>query len=354
MDGADMKVDHVKWNWLESLMEMIPANYLLIFYIVFILLFSLYFIFSRNVILFEWNNNILHMKQSLAESFLIPYLMAGLIYFCRKARDLSKYIDYLYENYRNNLFDRIDGAITGNRGYFLLLEFSFLMPFIIFSWGQWPYSNWERGNTWAFALDIFNYFLSFLILILISQLLWLMANVIWSISKFGLCSRSISISFDVVFISIKLNPLKNFFKIFILYYFLAIALIIYTYESPSGKMSIEPIFFGLLLAMGGLLFFAGLKIIQDIIDYHVEKRLSMLDYRRAQRERILANIISREDIKEENDSIECISKAIEIIQRERDYVIQFNKDAGNASSVGLFVSSIIIPLLTLLEKLKLI
>lgn len=157
-----------------------------------------------------------------------------------------------------------------------------------------------------------------------------------------------------MFISIKLNPLKNFFKIFILYYFLAIALIIYTYESPSGKMSIEPIFFGLLLAMGGLLFFAGLKIIQDIIDYHVEKRLSMLDYRRAQQERILANIISREDIKEENDSIECISKAIEIIQRERDYVIQFNKDAGNASSVGLFVSSIIIPLLTLLEKLKLI
>jgi hypothetical protein len=354
MDGADMKINQEKWNWLESLVDVIPINYLLIFYIDFILLFSLYLIFSKNVILFEWNDNTWHITQSLAESFLIPYLMVGLIYFCRRTRDIFKYIDYLYGNCGDSFYNRIDGSLTGNRSNFLLFEFSLLIPFIILSWGQWPYSNWEKGNPWALGLDIFNYFLSFLILALISELLWLMFNIILSFVYFGLSSRPISIAFDIAIVNLRLNPLKNFFIIFILYYFLAVTLIIYTYASPSGKMSFEPLYFGMLLVMGCLLFFAGLKFIQDIIDYHVDNRLSILDNRRAQQEQILTKMISSEDIKEESDRIECISNAIEFIQRERDYVLQANRSTYNVASIGLFVSSFVIPLLTLLEKLELI
>lgn len=349
---AQMENDQARWSWLEAVMEKIPVNYLLVSYILFILLFSIYYLFSRNVFWFQWHE--VHILQSLAQCILIAYLIAGLIYLSERTRYTFKQIDLLYGNFKNEYFNRIGARITGLKGYHLLLLLSVVVPFIAISWGQFPYYQKESYNNWALGLDLYNYLLSFLILALLTELLWLMANIVWSINEIGCASESFSMVGDIFGIGMKLRPLRNFFLVFIVYYFIAIALVIYTYLSPSGEISYEAIYFAVLLVMGAILFVAGLEAIQRIINCRAENELDILNKRRDDQHKLLINIVSSGDSGQKVGEIESVSKVLDIIQKERDNLLQVNRRAYDIASISLFITSFLIPLLTLLEKLELI
>lgn len=350
---ARNKIRRARWNWLEVLIERMPVNYLLASYLLFILLFFIYYLFNLIVIVFQWQNNMWYVLQSSAQCFLIAYLMAGLIYLSEMTRETFKHIDQLYGNLQEEFFDKIEERVTGARNYHLMLLLSVVAPFIIMSWGQLPYYEWEPDN-WALALDIYNYVLSFLILALLTELLWLMANIVWSINEIGCVSGNFSAAFDVFGIGMKLRPLRNFFLIFIVYYFIAIALVIYTYVSPTGDISYEPIYFAVLLLIGGVLFVAGLEAIQRIINCRVENELDLLNKRRDEQHRRLFKSVSSGNSSEKTGEIEFISRVLDIIQKERESLLQINRRAYDIASISLFISSFLIPLLTLLEKLGLI
>lgn len=339
------------WNWAESIAGRISANYLLVSYLLLISLFFIYYLFSRKVILFQWH--IWYVLQILSQCLLIPYLIAGLIYLSEKTRSTFRHIDHLYGNRNNEIFDKIETKVTRDRGYHLILLVSITAPFIIISWGQWPYFQWEP-DMWSLGLDIYNYVLSFLILALLTELLWLMINIVLSIYDIGCSSAAVSTTSDVFGIGLKLRPLRNFFLIFIIYYFIAIALVICTYTSPEGKLPYEVMYFGVLLAAGVLLFVAGSEAIQGIISCRVEGELDKLNKRRDEQHQLLVKAVSSENSTEKTSEIGNISIVLDIIQKERDSLLQVNRRAYNISSVSLFISSFLIPLLALLEKLGLI
>lgn len=344
---ATMEIKQVRWNWPEVVIGKIPANYLLVSYLLFILLFLIYYLFSFRVFWFQWH--VYHVMQSLATSLLIVYLLVGLIFLSEKTRATFKHIDLLYGNHNDDYFAKIESRITGGSGYHLLLLLSLVAPFIIISWGQWPYYQLQH-NPWARGLDIYGYLLYFLILALLTELLWLMANIVWSINEIGCASGAFSASIDVYGIDMKLRPLRNFFLMFIVYYFIAMALVIGTYISPSGQIPIEPIFFGVLLIVGVVLFVAGLEAVQRIINCRVESELNILNKKRNEQHQSLIDIVSRDCNKKAGD-IENISKVLDIIQKERESLLQVNRRAYDIASLSLFISSFLIPLLTLLEKL---
>lgn len=344
-----MRIKQPRWNWLEAVIDRIPANYLLVSYLLFILLFSIYYLFSWRVFWFQWH--IHHALQSLAQCLLIAYLINGLIYLSEKTRGTFKYIDLLNGNLKNEYFARIEARVTGARGYHLLLLLSVVASFIVISWGQWPYHQREPYNNWAWGLDIYNYLLSFLILALLTELIWLIANIVWSTNEIGCVSVAFSMAGDVFRISMKLRPLRNFFLIFIIYYFIALALVIYTYVSPTGEMSYEPVYFGVLLGIGGVLFVAGLEAVQRIINCRVENELDILDKKRDEQYKLLAKATSSGNSSGKAEEIEYISKVLDIFQKEREIILQINRRAYDVASVSLFISSFLIPLITLLEKL---
>lgn len=356
-----MGAKRVNWSWLEALMERIPAHYLLASSLLFILLFSIYYLFSWNVTLFKWliriEDESIHVvyyemryiSQSLAQSFLVPYLIAGLIYLSEKTRETFRYLDMLFENPKKDCYGRIEASVIGAKGYHMLLFLFVITPFMMISWGQWDYHYRDPGN-WAWGLDIYSYLLSFLILALLTELLWLMGNIVWSVNEIGCIPGELSESINVFGIGMKLRPLRNYFLVFIVYYFIAMALLIYTYISPSDKMTIEPIYFGVLLVIGGMLFVAGLETVQRIIDCRVENELDILNNRREKQDHRLIEIVSSGNPSEKVSEVEYISKVLDIIQKERDSLLQINRRAYDVTSVSLFISSFLIPLLTLLEK----
>lgn len=346
-----MKNKRPGWNWVEWIIGRIPANYLLVSYLLFVLLFFIYYLFSLKVILFQWNK--WYILQILAQCLLIPYLIAGLVYLSEKTRVTFRHIDHLYGNCDEEFFRKIESRVTGTRGYYLILLVSVLGPFIIISWGQWPYFQWEP-DSWAWRLDLYGYMLSFLILALLTELLWLIASIVLSINEIGCISDAVSEMSYVFGLELKLRPLKNFFLIFIIYYFIAIALIIYTYTPPEGKLSYEAIYFGVLLAVGVVVFIAGLEAIQRIINCRVEGELDMLNKRRDEQHKLLVKVISSDNSAEKAAEIGYISNVLDIIQKERDSLLQVNRRVYDLSSVSLFISSFLISLLTLLDKLGLI
>jgi hypothetical protein len=356
-----MQVEQARWNWPEALMERMPANYLLVSYLLFILLFAIYYLFSWQIFSFNWlirTEHVLvyemrYISQSLAQSVLVPYLIAGLIYLSGKTKDTFRYVDLLHGDSQNDYFDRIEARVTGAKGYHLLLFLSVVVPFAMISWGQWDYHQREDGY-WAWGLDIYSYLLSFLILALLTELLWLMANIVWSVNEIGCTAGVFSKSVDVFGIGMKLRPLRNFFLIFIVYYFVAIALIIYTYLSPSDKVSFQPIYFTVLLAVGGVLFVAGLEAIQRIINCRVENELDSLNRKHAEQDKRLMDVVQDEEDDRTAGEIDCISNVLDIIRKERESLLQVNRRAYDVASVGLFISSLLIPLLTMLDKLGLL
>ncbi|WP_348528851.1 hypothetical protein [Methanothrix sp.] len=348
--GLKMENKQAMWNWPEVMLRRIPANYLLVSYLLFILVFLIYYSFSLRVFWFQWH--IYHILQSLATSLLIAYLLAGLVYLSEKTRRTFKYIDWLYGSHKEDYFAKIESRVTGGLYYHLLFYLSLLVPFIVMSWGQWPYYE-RQEDIWARGLDIYGYFLYFLILALLAEVLWLMANIVWSVNEMGCSSSAFSAAVGVYGIDMKLRPVRNFFLIFIVYYFIAIALVIGTYISPSGQISIEPIYFGVLLAMGVVLFVAGLEAVQRIINCRVENELDILNKKRNEQHQALVNIVSSGSAEKAKD-IENASKILDIIHKERESLLQVSRRAYDIATLSLFISSFLIPLLTLLEKLGLI
>jgi hypothetical protein len=356
-----IKAQQPKWNWLEALMERIPVNYLLISYLLFIVFFAIYYLFSWQIRVFHWlirKEDVSvyltwYISQSLAQSILVPYLTAGLIYLSGKTKETFRYIDKLHDGPQNYYFNRIQTRVIGFRGYHLLLFLSVVVPFIIMSWGRWDYHQKAYGN-WAWGLDIYSYLLSFLILALLTELLWFMANIVLSVNEIGCMADIFSKSVDVFSIGMKLRPLRNFFLIFIVYYFLAITLIIYTYLSPIGEVSFEPIYFAVLLALGAILFVAGLEAIQRIINCRVENELDNLNKKHAERDRRLMDVVFKDEDDKKASEIDSISKILDIIRKERESLLQIKRRAYDVASVGLFICSFLIPLFTMLEKLGLL
>jgi len=268
-----------------------------------------------------------------------------------KTRDTFLYIDQLYDNCEDNFYNRLREKFTGSHWYHLLLISTVLVPFLIIGWNVWPYGNLSPDSKWAWILDIYGYIILFFILILFSELLWLIINIVWALNDMGCKSRILPIKIDVFSLGMKLRPIRNFLLMFVVYYFISIAIAISTYIGPTRKFSYETGFFIVLLLFGIALFFAGMEAIQRMINCQVESELDVLNKKRDEQHKLLIDIISGEDRPGKTEEIDSISKILEILQNERDSLMQTNRKAYDITAIGVFIGSILIPLLTLLEKL---
>jgi len=343
-------MEYTSWNWLEAVFKRIPLPYSLVSYFVFIIIYSIYWLFSTKVYWFEWH--IFHNFQSLVASILIAYLLIGIKFLLDKTRDTFQYIDLLYEDREINFYAIFKDRYTRSLLYRMLVILSVIVPFIILSWNALPYHAGEPHNVWAIGLDAYGYTLLFLILLLLSEMLWLIVNVVWSLNEIRCISKAISSKVNVFGIEMKLRPVRNFLLIFVIYYFFALALAISTYLGPTNKFPYEIVFFSVLLFFGIVLFFAGLEAIQRLIDCHVENELDNLNKKMEEQHRLLMDSVSKGGYRENKDEINYISGNLEIFRKERDSLIQINRKAYDLTAIGAFIASFLVPLVTLLENIR--
>jgi hypothetical protein len=344
------KMKDKSWNWLEWTFRIIPMPYPVASYLVFIIIYLIYWLFSTKVYWFEWH--IFHNFQSLVVGTLIAYLLIGIKFLLDNTRDTFRYIDHLYEDQKISFYTNFQNRYIGSIWYHMLLILSVIVPFVVSSWNSLPYHTQEPDNLWAIGLDVYGYTLLLLILLLFSNLVWLIVNVVWSLNEIGCISKAISAKVNVFSIEMKLRPVRNFLLIFVIYYFFALTLTISTYLGPTNKFPYEIAFFSVLLFFGMVLFFVGLEAIQRIINCRVENELDILNKKMEELHMQLMDAAAKGGYSENKDEINYVSSNLEVFRKEKDSLIQINRRAYDLTAIGTFIGSFLIPLVTLLENIR--
>ena len=136
-----------------------------------------------------------------------------------------------------------------------------------------------------------------------------------------------------------------------MYYFVGITLGIISYITPLKTLRLENAFYIILLLVGFIYLFKCLRYMKAILSYWVRYETSIIDDMCLKQHQIFMNIVSKESYDNKKNDIEEISAALDALYKDRERITQINKLGYNFKEFTIYIGSIILPILTLVEQL---
>lgn len=349
--------ERLSWNWIEDLSKKIPIPYPILWLIVGSIIFVIYLIFMFGNIDedFYWD-----FYYSIDLSFLcilIIYLLIGNQYLINKMRINFLELQFISgsEKYTCELNDQLENNFTKSKIFYFILLIVMCAPIII-----------DLGRVYVLKenilfsnniLNYYNYSIFFLVLYLLATILWIIINV-------SLMFNQIERDPYINFIKIDLfnvdkigglGQIRDFTLELLLYYSIGISLTILSYIDPTEFKTVfyEIMFLIFLLLAGVIPLVVGLESIQKIFRNKMEEEIASINEEYQKQYKILAEIISNNG-KTNNEDLDFVSKSIEWLHKERAEREKVLIDNGNKYSFTARIAtltSLILPLLTLFEKL---
>ncbi len=342
------------WNWVERLFKRISMPYPFASVIIAFIFLLIYVIFSLKVSIFRIEDNYVEIAPMCV---LIAYQLAGIQYLLNNIRKtLSELKPSESERICiDNPYSRFEQRLTGSYWYYATVVI-ILVPFILidirdFLWGHPLFTEFEP-TIWSSALDVYNYMFSYLNNLLFSISLWIIVNIAWMLNELGEGANILLVKMDVLNADKigGLRRLKDSIIKIIIYYFLSIALMIASYVTPSQFIRSESMVYMLFLLAGILLFFVCFESIRDILSGRISIYMDDINTKYETINKMLLSKISRGNYNDK-DKIEFLSTSLEILNHERDRLLQINT-GYEFTTLGTFISSLLIPVLTLYEKVS--
>ncbi len=234
----------------------------------------------------------------------------------------------------------------------MLLEFSRFWRWRI-SIGPTPthFYLFVPSNQWALALDIYNHIIGYLVLFLLAIIVWRVINLIEIVN---VLDSNTSISVDIFHVDEMggLRPLRNFILIVVSNYFIILTLAIISYISPADLISYEMVFLIILLLLGVILFVITLKTIRNLITRGLKQELGEInaEYKKAYNKSI--TIISDKKPESYRDELKALSLILDILEKERTKIKQLGRRRYEFSTILTFICSFLLPIITLIEKIR--
>lgn len=342
------------WNWVERFFKRISMPYPFVSIIIALILLLIYVIFSLKVSIFRIEDTYIEL---MSMCVLIAYQMAGIQYLLNIIRKTMAELKP-YENEKisaDNPYSRFEQRLTGSYWYYAIVVIV-LVPFILidirdFLWEHPLFTEFEP-TIWSASLDVYNYIFSYLNNLLFSISLWIIVNTAWMLNDLGDGTNILLVKMDVLNADKigGLRRLKDSIIKILIYYFLSIALMIASYVTPSQFIRSESIVYILFLLAGIVLFFVCFESIRDILSGRISLYMEDLNTKYEIINKMLLSRISRGNYNDK-DKIEFLSISLEILNNERDRLLQINTGYEFAT-LGTFISSLLIPVLTLYEKVS--
>lgn len=340
------------WNLVETGFKSARLPYAIMAYLVGSIIYLIYVAFSikvRGFHTFDTINNLL----AAAMGITIAFQLAAIQNILNKTRWTLEDIDKLFLDSRKKFGDHFKNRLTGSIGYYFLIIASITVPFVILNRDIKKFYIYEDYNYWALGLDYYNFMLGLISLFLLSTILWILINIVWSLNEISYLPKLYLKDGNVFNIMIKLRPIKSLLSITIFYYFVSISLIIITYVCPDDLLTNEMFLLVVLLIAGAILFFVALESIQRIVNFSVENELYKLGKIRDQNIQILESIKNDKS----NDCAKEIDLATRVVESMRkEILLTTGVDRGvyDIRTIGTFISSLLIPVLSLVKELNLL
>ncbi len=346
---------------MKLLNKLSSKNYLISSFIISIIIFSIFMFFTTKVKSFPPDFQTFLETSSL--SILIGYQFAGIKYLLFNIKSIFVELEPLFiENQFQTYFNHLNKLFQNSKLHYfviILIIIPFMLLEVIRFWrwktsvGPIPlyFSLFEPSNYWAILLDMINHIFGYLMLFLLATIVWTIVNLIVIINELG---SNTLINIDIFHVDEigGLRPLRNFSIIIVSNYFIIITLAIISYISPRELISYETIFLIGMLFLGVIFFIITSKTIRNLITKGLKLELSKINEEYKKTYNKLINIVSDNDPKFNKDEFEKLSFILDILEKEKTKIKQISPKGYDLNAIATFISSFLIPTITLIEKIK--
>jgi hypothetical protein len=198
------------------------------------------------------------------------------------------------------------------------------------------------------AYDIYSNLVGILFLILLSIIVWIIFNTAWGLSDAGKIFSNTDTDISIFSLNNLLLSIRSDVLIIVAYYFICIALAIFSYPF-TGYLTFEVAFLLTLLLLGVILFLVGIEAIQSILKGQAKQELNKINERSRDSSKRLISIASEEDYSDKTAKISSISSMLDILQKERERIM-LEKKGYDISTMITFGITFLIPFLSFMEK----
>jgi hypothetical protein len=348
------------WLWIEAIFKRIPLPYPILCIIIGILIYLGYIFFSMMINVLPLN--FYAQLSAVSMSILIPFMLGGIQYLIDIMVKIIADLEILSTGIKNGIYNTTTKRFTNSnwRYAFIILV---VAPFYLIDWipplGETilehfketylPIYSMERFHTlWGLSFDIYLQALGLFSLLLLSYILWIMFNIIWTLDDWKDTCCSSPLENSIFNTKMKMSSIKNSILKILLFYFSCISIAIISYLNPTVFFSKETALLLILLLIGISFFILGIGAIQKALKSQVEHELEDVNKRSLEQVQKLKAITSNSHV--EKDGIDHISSLLDIFGKQRTEFENINTNMYDFRSVLRFVGMLILPFLSSIFK----
>jgi hypothetical protein len=209
---------------------------------------------------------------------------------------------------------------------------------------------WEETIPSA-LLDAYNYLVTYLIIMLLAIILWVMVNVSFLIYQMGKGQHLLGLKFNPFSADQigGLGSLKNLILKFITFYFVCITLMVLSYVGPSSLMS-HPSIFYLVLLIIGVLFFAVCSLsFQRILKRKICEELDVISDLYEKKSKKIIKIYT-EETEYNKEDIAKLSTDIDALLKCREILLKIGWKAFDLKTIAVFIGALLLTNIALSQR----
>jgi hypothetical protein len=347
-----------EYSWIEKLFKKFPVPYPIVSLIIGGMVYLIFKFFITKVVSFPWD-----FFTRLAVSTLsiqIAFQLAGIQYLLNNMKSTFRQLKWFNKSGENidDFYVRLENRFYRSHLFYAIVA-SVIVPKIILELirilGGGPTYYIADKTAMNLLLDIYNYFIVYLMLFLLAFILWIIYNIAWALNEIGSDRYKYLIKLDIYIVD-KIGGLKAVRSLVLkvlTIYFISITLAIIYYISPISIISYTSFFFILLLIIGICFFLMELRTIRKLLRDRIEDEINKINEGYQREHQKLMDIVTGGNYNDKLEELSWVKSTMETLHNERERMVQLydNSKGYDLTTIVQFIGSIIPPLIAFIEKL---
>ncbi|WP_156168435.1 hypothetical protein [Methanoculleus sediminis] len=214
----------------------------------------------------------------------------------------------------------------------------------------------QEPTIWSAILDFVNQAVSFINIFLLATMVWILLNTVRTLMTLSNTEYRRSLALDILCIDRLggLQQLRNYIVTSHVTYSIVIAFLVLSYVNPFSILYETYI----LLALYALSFYyviSSIGSIRKILRGHLEDQIERINEKYGRQHRKLLDLISEENESDIEHEITRIKISLDTLYTERERLLSlyYQSKGYNPKTVVQFISSFILPIIAIFEKIYL-
>jgi ABC-type multidrug transport system fused ATPase/permease subunit len=374
-------------NWVERICNAIHIPYPLLSLIIGCLVYIIFYFFNTNIDFLAPQWDVQHRINILVKCLTISIQFSGIMYLTNKMKMIFSNLDALESGADNNCLSELKKRIAGSLWYYVVLVIV-IVPFYIIDLfrgldggiAQYYYQHYLpcyflKDSLFNLTFDVFNFIIAFMILFMLSTALWIMIALARILNEFSENASFRDLRKYITEIEMTLKAIRRSLVNALAYYFVLISISIPSStdfissvasiafsESPmdlsikktfeTQAYTFENVFMIILLLVGIAFFVIGINSLKDIFNSQYQMAMSIINIKSHDYLQKLEELQPYGSPDNDLERLNYISSMLDELQKQRERLMQTISPGYSLSTIGTFVTAFLIPLLTIIDKVK--